>query len=63
MRYLSKGGATVTVYGQHLRSQLDETRGIREFDKTFRLHGKFVQVIHMGVVREVDFVELCALFG
>lgn len=63
MRHLSKGGATVTVYGQHLRNQLDETRGIRVFDKTFGLRGKFVQVIHMGAVREVGFDELCALFG
>jgi hypothetical protein len=63
MRDLSIGGATLTLYGQNLRTQLDETQGIREFDKAFRFRGKVVQVIHMDAVCEVGFDELCALFG
>ena len=60
---LSVGGATLTLYGQNLRTQLDEPQGIREFEKAFRFRGKVGQVIHMDAVCEVGFDELCALFG
>ena len=61
MRYLGKDGATVTVYGKHFWTQSRQRQGIREFHKTCRLRGKFVQVMHMCGVRELGFGELCAV--